>query len=194
MQPIQFRFTYTEEEYLAAARLMLLGNNRTVARLVVCFVLLILIFVLLSMLVGPVLPFWASVALSLLFILALSYKLLTDVPRRYFRGDPKFRDEYALTFSDEGVSVQTREIDSKMGWGLYSGVTEGRDLYLIMYGKDTRMMTVVPKRLFVDANQELEFRRLLRVHVDHDLPVKQIDGKAEEREYVPSRTGPPDWR
>lgn len=31
------------------------------------------------------------------------YLYLVDLPRRYFRGDRKFRAEYYLTFTDAGI-------------------------------------------------------------------------------------------
>jgi hypothetical protein len=80
-----------------------------------------------------------------------------------------------------------------MAWSLYSGVREGRDLYVIAYGRDTRMMTVVPKRAFRNAAQEAEFRRLLRRHVEPTLPQRPVGGGVVA-EYVPSSLEPPDWR
>ena len=57
------------------------------------------------------------------------------------------------------------------------------------------MMTVVPKRAFRDAAQEAEFRRLLRRHVNQNLPQRQVGGAAADAaEYVPASPEPPDWR
>jgi hypothetical protein len=55
-------------------------------------------------------------------------------------------------------------------------------------------MTVVPKRVFTSANEELEFRKLLQQHVDHRLPPSNASIEAQLPQYVPSGSEPPDWR
>src|SRR5438105_7376131 len=42
------------------------------------------------------------------------------MPRISFRSQPKFRDEYSLRFSPEGVHFQTAHIDSDLQWGMYT--------------------------------------------------------------------------
>jgi hypothetical protein len=193
MQPIQFRFSYTEEEYLKAARLLTLGQKAIMARLVVFLALLTGAFVLLLIVVDFQFSLWWALLAGLLFSATLGYLLLFDAPRKYFRGDPKLRDEFVLTFSDEGVQVQTTQIDSKLAWTLYKRVVENKSLYVLVYG-DGRMMTVVPKRAFRDADEELQFRGLLRRHVDHSLTALGGNFKEPVPEYVPTKFEPPDWR
>ena len=194
MQTVQLRFTYTEAEYVAASRL-LLSEKETVVRLALFYGLMFFGLGALLMAAGITFPLWFWASIISLAGVAAWHQIFTQMPRRYFRGDRKLRGEYALTFSDEGVWLRTAEVDSKLAWSLYSGVRESRDLYVIAYGRDTRMMTVVPKRAFRDAGQETEFRQLLRRHVERNLPRKQIGGGvAEAAEYVPSSSGPPDWR
>jgi hypothetical protein len=193
MQPIQFRFSYTEEEYLKAARLLTLGQKAIMARLVVFLALLTGAFVLLLIVVDFQFSLWWALLAGLLFSATLGYLLLFDAPRKYFRGDPKLRDEFVLTFSDEGVQVQTTQIDSKLAWTLYKRVVENKSLYVLVYG-DGRMMTVVPKRAFRDADEELQFRGLLRRHVDHSLTALGGNFKEPVLEYVPTKFEPPDWR
>lgn len=195
MQSVQLRFTYTEAEYVAASRLLLLSEKETLIRIALFYGLLFFGLGALLVAAGIDFPLWAWAAMVSLSGVAGWRQILTEMPKRYFRGDRKLRGEYALTFSDEGVWLRTAEIDSKMAWSLYTGVRESRDLYVIVYGQDTRMMTVVPKRAFRGADQETEFRRLLRRHVERNLPRKQMGGGgADVAEYVPSGSGPPDWR
>jgi hypothetical protein len=193
MQPIQFRFSYTEEEYLKAARLLTLGQKAILARLVVFLALLTGAFVLLLIVVDFQFSLWWALLAGVLFSATLGYLLLFDAPRKYFRGDPKLRDEFVLTFSDEGVQVKTAQIDSKLAWTLYKRVVENKSLYVLVYG-DGRMMTVVPKRAFRDADEELQFRGLLRRHVDHSLTALGGNFKEPVPEYVPTKFEPPDWR
>ena len=194
MQPIQLRFSYTEAEYLNAARTLILAEKTTVARLIAIFVLLVMVMLLLPILAGFTFPLWIGVLFALAFDALFAYQLIVQIPRRFFRGDPKMRDEYRLTFSDEGVWLQTSQIDSKMGWSLYKRVLENKSLYIIVYGRDTRMMTVIPKRVFRDVNEELEFRQLLRRHVDQRLPPTNATISAEMPSYTPSTLEPLDWR
>jgi hypothetical protein len=53
-------------------------------------------------------------------------------------------------------------------------------MYVIVYGKDVRMMTAVPKRAFKSADEELQFRNLVRQHVTNNLPPSNasIGGKS----------------
>jgi hypothetical protein len=195
MQPVQLRFTYSEAEYVAASRLLLLSEKETLVRVALFYGLMFFGMGLLLVAAEITFPLWFWAAMVSLAGMSAWHQMFTQMPKKYFRGDRKLRGEYALTFSDEGVWLRTAEIDSRMAWSLYSGVLEGRDLYVIAYGRDTRMMTVVPKRAFQNADQETEFRWLLRRHLEQNLPQKRVGGVAADAvEYVPSSFEPPDWR
>lgn len=189
---VRLEFQYTEAEYLAANRLCYLSGPNTLARLIVFGLLLIGGAIFLSMLMTGAFVLWVSLLFVLLFEGALVYNLLVTTPRKYFRGDAKFRDPYQLTFSDDGIKVKTPQIDSKLAWSLYTRVVEGRDLYLLIYGKETRLMTVVPKRAFINKDQENQFRALLKRHITDHSGLKQIP--PSESEYKPTSLTPPDWR
>ena len=193
MQPIQLRFSYTEAEYLGAARLILFGQKLILARVVVLLALVVLISFVVSVLTDFEFPVWAALSLGLLVATSFAYKGLIDAPRRYFRQDPKMRDEFALTFSDEGVAVKTPQSDSKLAWSLYKEVLENRSLYVLVYNEPARM-TMVPKRVFRDANEELGFRRLVHRHVDQSLTLTNDSVSEQNYTYVPSKLEPPDWR
>ena len=81
-----------------------------------------------------------------------------------------------------------------MAWSLYTGVFENSSMYVIVYGKGARMMTAVPKRVFRNAEEEVEFRNLLRQHVDSKFPATNASIEDRVPQYVPSGTEPPDWR
>lgn len=195
MQPIQVKVTYTEAEYLGATRLILFGEKRRLARVVVLLALIVLISFMVSVLTDFEFPLWAALSLGLLVATSFAYKGVIDAPRRYFREDPKMRDEFALTFSDEGVAVKTPQIDSKLAWSLYKEVLENKSLYVLMYNEPARLtMTMVPKRVFRDANQELEFRRLVHRQVDPSFALTNDSISDQNYAYVPSKLEPPDWR
>jgi hypothetical protein len=195
MEPIQLRFTHTEEEYLAAARLLLLKSKGVLPALFMAYFLIASLLVLLLILTGAALPLWFMTAIMGLLGVALWYRLFIDYPRRHFRGDPKFRDEYLLTFSEEGVACKTSQIDSKLAWSLYTGALENEEMYVLLYGTGTNMITAVPKRAFRSRMQEEAFRDLLKRHIGSTSLAAGTPKKlAPESAYVPPRDGPPDWR
>lgn len=195
MQSIQLRFSYTEAEYLNASRLVLMRETTMLVRLAAFFLLILFGGILLTKVVEEfTFPLWTVVLIVLAFEAVFVHKILVDMPRRFFRGDPKMRDEFLLTFSPEGVWVRTPQIDSKLAWSLYTGVFENSSMYVIRYGTGARMMTAVPKRVFQSARQEVEFRNLLRQHVDPKLPLTNASIEGRVPEYVPSGSEPPDWR
>jgi YcxB-like protein len=189
---VQLTFSHTEKEYLAAVRLCFWKSRERLARLVVFYALVSAGLLLLTLVLNVAFPLWATVALILLLGFAMFHAYMIDLPRRYFRSNPKFREEYNLTFTDAGMRFKTREMDSSLAWSFYSGVIENEKFYLLTYGKDLWSVSIVPKRAFRDRNQELTFRELLRRHLDPKL--KLSDGEREGHEYVPKSLEPPDWR
>lgn len=195
MQPVQLRFTYTEAEYLNASRLLVLRHTNIVLRLAVMFVLLYAGGICLALLLPEYIFPISMIALMIpVFVTTVFYKALVDMPKKYFRRNDNVREEFLLTFSDDGVWLRTSRIDSKMAWSLYTRVLENSSMYVVVYGKDARMMTAVPKRVFKSAQEEVEFRNLLRLHVDDRLPLTNPSIEARTPEYVPSGSQPPDWR
>ena len=66
---------------------------------------------------------WLS-PLCILAGVALLQGYLSDLPRRFFRGDPKFRDEYTLIFTDAGIDFKTENMSAKIAWSFYTGVID----------------------------------------------------------------------
>lgn len=195
MQPIQLKFTHTEAEYLAATRLLLFGQKVLLARTAVSLALVVAGVMMLSLLGDFAFPLWATLLIGVVMAGGFAYMGLVDAPRRFFRKDPKMRDEFLLTFSSDGVTVKTPQIDSKLAWSLYKGVQENKTVYVLVYNDPARMsMTLVPKRAFRDAVEELEFRRLVHREVDQSLALTNESSGDHAYAYVPSKLEPPDWR
>ena len=98
------------------------------------------------------------------FLLAVAewFNLLSPArwrTRIAFQRNPKFLDEYHLTFSRENIHFKTVSFDSIMRWTHYERVVESSELFLLMYGKD--FYTLIPKRCF-NSNEEIcAFRALV---------------------------------
>jgi hypothetical protein len=100
----------------------------------------------------------ASVAFLLLLLAAF-----VIVPALAFRLQPKYRDEYSLIFSPEGIHFRTVHIDSRLQWSLYSHALVDAHSYLLYHG--TRTFTVVPKRVFQNSEQQRAFGQMLSQHI-----------------------------
>ena len=189
-QSVQLSFRHTEQEYLAAVRYYLWHSKELLLRLIIFYVLVSTGLVLLLLLIDFPLPLWVVISFIVLAGVALFQGYLVDLPRRYFRGDPKFRDEYTLTFTDAGIEFRTTHLNASLAWSLYTDVIETDKFYILVYGKDIHSLSILPKRAFTDDRQETAFRQMLRRHVDHNLKLSAAE--RDGREYFPPAQ-PPDW-
>src|SRR5262245_30033525 len=135
IEPIELTFTYSEQEYLAASRLLIIKSEALV-RIVLFFILLAFGLILMFSLVTPSLPIWVTVSMAGLCGIALFHSMMVQVPRNYFRGDPRFRETFHFSFSADGINLKTTSINSTYSWNLYTRVIENKDFYLLIYGKN----------------------------------------------------------
>jgi hypothetical protein len=96
----------------------------------------------------------------LLLILALAFIVIPPIA---FRREPKFRDQYTLAFSQEGIHFTTAHIDSQLQWSIYSKALIDAHSYVLYYGRSA--FTVIPKRVFPNEDQQRAFDQLLTQHV-----------------------------
>ena len=189
---VHLSFLYTEKEYLDAIRFYFWHSKELLARLVVSCLLFSIVLLLIYAWLEFLFPAWAIVILTFIAGVGFFHGYVIDLPRRYFRGDPKYREEYNLTFSDDGIQFKTQNINSSIRWSLYTRVIENDSFYIMVYGKNIHSLSIIPKRVFRDSQQETSFREMLRRNIDSSLRVS--DGELEKKEYVPARLEPPDWR
>jgi hypothetical protein len=158
---INLSFRYAESDYVRALRAHYASQFRLPLDILVIIVLL-----------GAGAFLWrspsvhwlavAGVALAVVFALML-IAAFTVIPALAFRREPKFRDDYALAFSPEGIHFRTAHIDSKLQWSIYSRALIDAHSYVLYYG--SRQFTVIPKRVFQSAEQQQAFEQLLTQHV-----------------------------
>lgn len=108
---------------------------------------------------------WLSITLLSIFgifglFLAAAF---TVIPMMVFRRELKVRDEYVLTFSQDGIHFKTAHIDSHLQWSLYSWALIDSYSYVLYYG--VRSFTVIPKRVFQSVEQQTAFAQLLTENV-----------------------------
>jgi YcxB-like protein len=190
-ESVHLTFRHDEKEFLAATRLYFWHRKELVVRFIVIDLLFAVLFLGLNVVTGSLMPLWAVVGLILLVWVGWFHGALIDLPRSRFRGDPKYRDEYNLTFTDANVQFRTENINATFAWNFYGGVIENDSFYLLTYGKNIHSPSIIPKRAFRDGNQETIFRRILRRNLAPDL--KLNEGENPDA-YVPKSLEPPNWR
>lgn len=103
---------------------------------------------------------WGIVMLCLSTILALILaSAFSIIPRLVYRREPKFRDEYSLTFSSAGVQFRTVHIDSQLQWSIYSRAIVDQHSFILYYGAHS--FSLIPKRVFATGEQLAAFESLL---------------------------------
>jgi hypothetical protein len=106
----------------------------------------------------------AAIALAAVFVLML-IAAFTVIPALAFRREPKFRDDYSLAFSAEGIHFHTAHIDSQLQWSLYSRALMDAHSYVLYYG--SRQFTVIPKRVFQSDEQRQAFEQMLTERISN---------------------------
>jgi hypothetical protein len=160
-ETVNLAFRYSEADYTRALRAHYASRLRVRIDIVVAIVLAVFGVYLWH---SPGLH-WLGViseVVSTIFVLIL-IAAFTVIPPLVFRREPKFRDDYSLTFSQEGIHFATAHIDSQLQWNLYSRALIDAHSYVLYYG--TRQFTVIPKRVFQSAEQQRIFEQLLIQHV-----------------------------
>ena len=158
---VKLSFRYLEIDYVRALRAHYASRLRLRLDIVVAIVL-----------AGAGAYLWRSPDLHWLgvgcvlvaaFFTLMLVAAFTVVPRIAFRREPKFRDDYALTFSPDGIHFRTAHIDSQLQWSMYSRALVDAHSYVLYYG--SRQFTVVPKRVFQNAEDQQAFEQMLAQHV-----------------------------
>lgn len=154
---VKLSFRYTEQDYVRALRLHysnILQPKRDVAISTGTMLLGIYFWVTSdSRWLGPVLVLIPAILLLMIF------SAFVLIPPAVFRREPKFKDDYALTFSPEGIHFKTAHINSDLQWGMYTHALIDRRSYVLYYGKSS--LTVIPTRVFEGPDQLAKFDDLL---------------------------------
>lgn len=154
---VRLSFRYSEQDYLRAMRAHFKSRLRLKLDIVVIVLSAVLGFYEWHSLDSPL---WGIglISLSVVFALVLAVAF-GIVPRMVFRGDPKFRDQYSLTFSAGGIHFQTVHINSQLEWGMYSRALVDEHSFVLYHSR--RSFTVIPKRVFESPEHLAAFERLL---------------------------------
>lgn len=188
IRAVELAFTYTEDEYTEAARAFYARASDPKFAFYLG-VGVVLAGLLLSWVAGD--PYFGGAMLFAVLIVLARWLYGRWAMRSLFRRNPKFRDEYRLTFSDEGIIFRSKSVESRLGWEFYTGLWETPDFYYLIYGED--MFSLIPKRAFRTPLREAAFRELLRRKLEPKTGAPPPELKSRADEYVPPAE-PPDWR
>lgn len=157
MEQVSIKFQYTENEYAKAVRKYLLVSDiikKLDLVLAIIGVPCTLVYFFLSSFS------WFSILLlvcAVLFAGFIGFQYLY-VPVMTFRKTSKFKDEYHLTFTEEGILFETDTIHSELKWDVYTIFWESEDCYYLVQEK--HVYTILPKRAFSGDAEKLAFERM----------------------------------
>jgi len=158
---IHLTFRYSEQDIVRAMRAHIASRLRVKFDIVVVLALALFGAYSWRSLDSPVYGM-VLVGVSAIFFLVLILAFAV-VPVMIFRREAKFRDEYSLTFSAEGIHFRTVHIDSQLQWSMYDRALVDAHSFVLYYG--ARSFTVIPKRVFETADQQAAFERLIAMKI-----------------------------
>jgi hypothetical protein len=156
METVSLNFRYLEGDYVKALRAHYASRLRLHLDIVV--IAAVALFGAYEIRSGSGAFGIAMLSLAVLFGVMLLAAFLI-IPRFAFRREPKFRDDYALTFSPDGIHFQTAHIDSQLQWNMYTNALVDRYSFVLYYG--SHQFTVIPKRVFKNGEERETFERLM---------------------------------
>lgn len=125
------------------------------------------------------------------------YSVYYNVPQKMFERNPDFYGKtVTFRFSDEEIFYFNDHCQSQIDWANYRKVKETPDSYILF--QDTDFLTVIPKRVFANQRELLDFRALLKRKIKNyseiqGLFVNNDEIEKKQEKYLPPET-PPDWR
>ena len=160
-ETVSLLFRYAESDYVRALRAHY--SSRLRVRLDIVSAVVVALLGVYSWR-SPEYHWLSLVCLVASFVLVvILFAAFLVIPRLAFRSEAKFRDDYSLTFSRDGIHFRTAHIDSQLQWSMYSRALIDEHSYVLYYG--SRQFTVIPKRVFQNAEQRQLFEQLLTQHV-----------------------------
>ena len=157
MEKIEISFKYTKEEYVKAFREYLL-LTKTIKKRDMIVAILVIIFSSIWLIISNEILSGVCLLCGVLFLLLLC-NLYYWMPGRNFSQNSKFKEEYNLIFSDEGIHFKTDSINSDLKWNTYANFMESQEFFYLIQAK--QVFTVIPKRAFGNVEVENGFKEMV---------------------------------
>jgi YcxB-like protein len=156
METVNLSFRYAEQDYVRAVR----AHYASRLRLPLDIAVIVVVAVLGAYEWRSGSDGWGITLLCVSGIFTLMLvAAFAVIPAIAFRRQPKFRDDYSLSFSPQGIHFKTAHIDSDLKWSMYTSALVDAHSFILYYG--SQQFTVIPKRVLQDVSQRQTFEQLL---------------------------------
>jgi len=157
---IQINYEPEKKDYIHASRVLAL---KAPTFLILAGIILVAMVASAVILLLPSLrqTNWQRIAIVVLLVgvFYVTYYLLF-IPlqmSKAYKNNPNLQVERQITLSEEKLLMKIGEKSTELDWDHVQKVVESKDLYLIIYRGQNQVYPLLPKRAFVDPDEENAF-------------------------------------
>ncbi|MFR3818992.1 MAG: YcxB family protein [Fusobacterium varium] len=162
-------FKYTRNEYIKSRRNYLF-MNKIIKKTDLILVGLLGLFTLYLFLNNGFSTMFIILCILLFILLAIFSVLYIFQPGMFYDKIDKFKQQYYLEFKDNKIFFRTDDISSELEWNFYEALWENDDFFYIIHSKE--MYTLIPKRVFNNEMEMIEFKELFMKYNDKKIYIK----------------------
>lgn len=162
-------FKYTRNEYIKSRRNYLF-MNKIIKKTDLILVGLLGLFTLYLFLNNGFSTMFIILCILLFILLAIFSVLYIFQPGMFYDKIDKFKQQYYLEFKDNKIFFRTDDISSELEWNFYEALWENDDFFYIIHSKE--MDTLIPKRVFNNEMEMIEFKELFMKYNDKKIYIK----------------------
>lgn len=162
-------FKYTRNEYIKSRRNYLF-MNKIIKKTDLILVGLLGLFTLYLFLNNGFSTMFIILCILLFILLAIFSVLYIFQPGMFYDKIDKFKQQYYLEFKDNKIFFRTDDISSELEWNFYEALWENGDFFYIIHSKE--MYTLIPKRVFNNEMEMIEFKELFMKYNDKKIYIK----------------------
>ncbi len=162
-------FKYTRNEYIKSRRNYLF-MNKIIKKIDLILVGLLGLFTLYLFLNNGFSTMFIILCILLFILLAIFSVLYIFQPGMFYDKIDKFKQQYYLEFKDNKIFFRTDDISSELEWNFYEALWENDDFFYIIHSKE--MYTLIPKRVFNNEKEMIEFKELFMKYNDKKIYIK----------------------
>ena len=166
---MKLSFKYTRNEYIKSRRNYLF-MNKIIKKTDLILVGLLGLFTLYLFLNNGFSTMFIILCILLFILLAIFSVLYIFQPGMFYDKIDKFKQQYYLEFKDNKIFFRTDDISSELEWNFYEALWENDDFFYIIHSKE--MYTLIPKRVFNNEMEMIEFKKLFMKYNDKKIYIK----------------------
>lgn len=166
---MKLSFKYTRNEYIKSRRNYLF-MNKIIKKTDLILVGLLGLFTLYLFLNNGFSTMFIILCILLFILLAIFSVLYIFQPGMFYDKIDKFKQQYYLEFKDNKIFFRTDDISSELEWNFYEALWENDDFFYIIHSKE--MYTLIPKRVFNNEMEMIEFKELFMKYNDKKIYIK----------------------